>query len=152
MIVAIQQGNAHSIHSKANFYGASHSALIQIKSYRQLKDPGEVPGFAIPFLVEAETREIYYGDVPEQFEYIFWGPPGYDPKSRGFADKTTILSFCKSKNGMFYMYENFAHIPATRGNIGDFQKMSKANNSSKDDHNCKSNFPYYNPDNYNPLE
>lgn len=45
MIAMIQLGNAHSIHSRANFYGASHSALIQILSYQPLQGLGRALGF-----------------------------------------------------------------------------------------------------------
>jgi len=148
-LVAIKQSNAHSINSEANYYGATHSALIQVKSYRRLKNAGESPAFEHPYLVQAETLEDFHGDIPKKFEYIFWGFEG--PEGRGMMDKPVILSFCQSKNGIYFMYENFAHIPATKDNINEFRRMSKAGNSDKDDHKCLSNFPHYNLDNYNPL-
>lgn len=152
MIISTQDSNAHSIHSRANYYGATHSALIKAKSYRQYKELGDVNRIETPYLVEAETIEVFYGDVPEIFEYIYWGFPGDDPESRGIIDKPALLSFCSSDKGIYYMYENFAHIPATRENIKDFSKMSKADNSEMDDHQCKSNFPQYNPDNYKTIK
>lgn len=69
MIISTQDSNAHSIHSRANYYGATHSALIKAKSYRQYKELGDVNRIETPYLVEAETIEVFYGDVPEIFEY-----------------------------------------------------------------------------------
>ena len=151
IIVAIPECYCHSIYSESNYFEAPYSALIKVVSYRSLKVDSRELNFEEPYLVQAEIIELYHGEVPKNFEYVYWGPPGDTPQTEGLIGNQVLLSFCKSSKDRYYVYENHAHIPATVENINEFRIMSKAD-SDDDNHKCRTNFPKYNPDNYESLK
>ncbi|WP_445359821.1 DUF4124 domain-containing protein [Microbulbifer sp. EKSA005] len=143
----------HSMWIEPNYVDTAYSALFQNVSIYEFQGNDSIlkymPFGWKPYRVNGKVLEVYKGDlsIGDTASVIVYLRPPYDRKQI-FSNKY-ILSFCKSKSGVFFVGNDFQTQKATSGNIRKFQDIKEYGTDYKGDGKCITNWPSFNPDKHN---
>ena len=126
-----------------NFVDTQYSALLNSVKVNEIESTDihkHIPFGWMPYSVKAEVRDVYKGDIKkgDMIEVLIYIPLMSKYQLRTIENEF-ILSFCKSKSGVFYTSRNSLVQEPTAGNVNKFEQVRKHGTDYSGSGDCSGN-------------
>ena len=142
----------YSMWVEPNYVDTAYSTLLRSDKVQEVESDSTIwdhlPFGWMPYRVEAEVLESYKGDLKqgETVTLLVY----VSILSKLALDRIQgdfLVSFCRSKGGVFYTSRDYLVIEAARRNIRRFQQIAEQGTDYEGPGDCSSsNYPSLNPD------
>ncbi|MCE2596349.1 hypothetical protein K6Y31_16230 [Motilimonas cestriensis] len=142
----------YSIWVEPNYVDTHYSALLQSQQVtRGDKKYYQYISFGwIPYIVKAEVTDVFKGDLKkgEVIEILIY-VSSMSKFQKDIIKGEFILSFCKSKGGVYFNSRDFLIQEPTLGNVTKFIDVRTNGTDYKASEDCQGYHRSLNPDNHN---
>ncbi|MEB8433077.1 hypothetical protein OO007_12635 [Cocleimonas sp. KMM 6892] len=100
------------------------------------------------YYVDAKVKEVFKGNLkPEETLQLLFYSSVLSPNLREQLENEFILSFCRSKSGVYYIGRNFSLVYANHENITAMRRIQRKGTEYEGTGDCsQTNFKWMNPD------
>ncbi len=148
---AVQISADSSIWIEPNFVDTQYSALLESQSVVKIASDQDIydhiPFGWIPHKVKAKVLDVYKGDLIRGDEidvliYISFLSKNQIEQIKG----QFLLSFCRSKSGIYYNSRDFLVQQVKASNLKKFAQIRADGTAYEGSGDCDGNYPSLNPD------
>ena len=149
----ILESHASNSWIEINYGATQYTAYLENISFKKssFNESAIWSGF-FTYKAKARVIESYYGELSENsiVEIIIYVPSVGRKSTLTKLKKPYVLSFCKSKSGIYFTHRDYVVHEANLENLKKLRELSATNPKSNDNHDCSdTNFGELNPDNVN---
>jgi len=151
LFIVGQYSFAASFWIEPNIVDTEYSVYLESMGVHEIDKSNPIHRFIpyefSPYNVTSTAIEVYKGDIEEGnvITVLVYLSPPFERGLERINDRF-ILSFCKSKHGIFYTHRNFVITKASEDNIKEYRRVKLHGTAYEGDGDCSGNYPNLNPD------
>jgi len=136
-----------------NFESTQYSALVENITINEseFNDLNALSYGFFEYFAKIKIIESYYGNLKagDEREIYLYIPAMAKSRHLDNMKNPYLISFCQSKNGLFYLHRDYVIQPGTEEYITEYRRLLNRKSIDIGKHDCKdTNYKDLNPDNH----